>query len=119
MREGSVLLTNGPLLEFEVNGESSGAQVSWDGDSHPLRGQASVVFHRPIESLEVVRNGQVIARQAGDGTSTELSLEFESEITSSAWIAGARGGPVAGGRAPDTSPHEPVVSVKRRQAHPS
>ena len=87
VREGSVLLTNGPLLEFEVNGESSGAQVSWDGDSHPLRGQASVVFHRPIESLEVVRNGQVIARQAGDGTSTELSLEFESEITSSAWIA--------------------------------
>jgi len=87
VRQGAVLLSNGPLLEFEVNGESAGAQVSWEGHTKTLEGQASVVFHRPIESLEIVSNGRVIARQAGDGTTKELTLKFESEISASSWIA--------------------------------
>ena len=87
VRQGAVLLTNGPLLEFDVNGESAGARTSWEGASHRLRGKASVTFHRPIESIEVVCNGKVIARQAGDGSRTQLSLELDAEISSSSWVA--------------------------------
>lgn len=87
VREGAVMLSNGPLLEFTVNGESSGAKESWSGSSKTLKGEASVVFHRPIEKLEIIVNGRVVATQSGDAKKTELQLPFEVAVTESSWIA--------------------------------
>jgi hypothetical protein len=87
IRDGAVLLSNGPLLEFTVNGKSSGAKESWSGSSKTLKGEASVVFHRPIEKLEIIVNGRVVATQSGDAKKTELTLPFEVSVTESSWIA--------------------------------
>ena len=87
VRDGAVLLSNGPLLEFTVNGKSSGAQESWSGDSKTLKGEASVVFHRPIEKLEIIVNGRVVATQGGNAIRKELTLPFEVPIAESSWIA--------------------------------
>ena len=87
VREGAVLVSNGPLLEFAVNEKSSGATESWSGGSYTLKGEASVVFHRPIEKLEIVVNGRIVATQAGDATKTELTLPFEVSVSESSWIA--------------------------------
>jgi hypothetical protein len=87
IRDGAVLLSNGPLLEFTVNAKSSGATESWSGGSKMLKGEASVVFHRPIEKLEIVVNGRVVATQSGDAKKTELKLPFEVSVTKSSWIA--------------------------------
>ncbi len=85
--KGAVLVSNGPLLEFVVNGKSSGATESWSGGSKTLRGEASVVFHRPIEKLEILVNGRAVATQGGDAKQTELKLPFEVSIDESSWIA--------------------------------
>ena len=87
IRRGAVLVSNGPLLEFAVNGESSGAVVSWDGSSKSLQGSATAIFHRPIEKVEIVVNGQVIASRGGDAKRTEISLPFETTVTESSWVA--------------------------------
>ena len=87
IRRGAVLVSNGPLLEFAVNGESSGAVVSWDGSSKSLQGSATAIFHRPIEKVEIVVNGQVIASRDGDAKRTEISLPFETTVTESSWVA--------------------------------
>ncbi len=87
VRRGAVVLTNGPLLELEADGGGPGAVVEWDGDERRVSGRARVAFHRPIESLEIVRNGEVIARQAGDGERTSLTLKFDVALDGSAWIA--------------------------------
>lgn len=87
VRQGAVLVSNGPLLEFTVNGKPSGATESWSGSSKTLKGEASVVFHRPIEKLEIVVNGRVVAIRGGDTEKTALQLPFETEVTESSWIA--------------------------------
>ncbi|HUG81555.1 MAG TPA: CehA/McbA family metallohydrolase [Bryobacterales bacterium] len=87
VRQGAVLVSNGPLLEFAVNGKSSGATSSWTGGAETLKGEASVVFHRPIEKLEIVVNGRVVAAKVGDAKQTELKLPFEVPVSESSWIA--------------------------------
>ena len=61
VRAGQVVVSNGPLLELSVNGASPGATL----DANVAQGEARAVFHRPISSLEIVANGQVVAAHAG------------------------------------------------------
>jgi hypothetical protein len=84
---GAAVVSNGPLLEFAVHGKEAGSVISWTGASHNVEGLATVVFHRPIEKLEIVCNGKVVASQTGDGRQTEISLPFEFPITESSWVA--------------------------------
>ena len=72
VRAGRAVVTNGPLLELTVNGQEPGAVL----DAPVAEGRARVVFHRPIEKLEIIANGQVVAARAGDGAATELTLPF-------------------------------------------
>lgn len=87
VRRGSAVVSNGPLLDFTVNGRGIGSIIDWDGASATVRGEATAVFHRPLDSLEIVANGKVVASRKGDGVKTELSLPFELELTESTWIA--------------------------------
>jgi hypothetical protein len=36
IRRGAVVISNGPLLEFEVNGETSGKIFRWSGESREI-----------------------------------------------------------------------------------
>ena len=87
VRRGAVLLTNGPLLEFSANGASSGAVLEWSERTYTVEGTATAVFYRPIEKVEIVVNGEVVATKAGDGRSKEVSLQYNVPIDASSWIA--------------------------------
>jgi hypothetical protein len=87
IHRGEVVVSNGPLLEFEVNGRPIGSRVLWDGQAHTLEGEARAWFHRPIEKLEIVVNGRVVAERQGDGAATHLTLPFRIEVTESSWAA--------------------------------
>jgi hypothetical protein len=87
IRRGAVVITNGPLLEFAVDGESPGKIFEWRGDSRPIEASAAAVFYRPLLKLELVMNGKVVAGVHGDGSERELTLRFRTNITESAWIA--------------------------------
>ncbi len=73
VREGRVVVSNGPVVEMSVD-EKTG------------RIEASAAFHRPLLSLEVVRNGEVIAK-AGGGTATRLNLTAAANCPESCWVA--------------------------------
>lgn len=87
IRRGAVLITNGPLLEFEVDGETSGKIFDWSGDSKAVAVTATAVFYRPILKVELITNGKVIAVAEGDGQQREMTLRFKANITESSWIA--------------------------------
>ena len=92
VRRGDVVVSNGPLLEFEAGGKSPGAVISWSGREKSgaqrvVTGRASAVFHRPIEKIEIIVNGRVVASKDGDGGSMELSLPFKLSLRESSWIA--------------------------------
>jgi hypothetical protein len=87
VRQGRAVVSNGPLLELTVNGRESGAVIDWRGDSQVVEGTASAVFYRPIELVEIVVNGRVVASRSGDGGQTELSLPFRLTLNESGWVA--------------------------------
>ena len=87
IRHGAVTISNGPLLEFEVNGETSGKVFAWTGQSKDLKATATAVFYRPILKVELILNGQVVATAEGDGKQREITLPFSTAIKESSWIA--------------------------------
>ena len=62
VRHGRTFVTNGPLLGFEVNGREPGTVLEWSAESGPLRVRAAASSVVPFEELEVIANGEVIAR---------------------------------------------------------
>ena len=87
VRRGAVVLTNGPLLEFSVDGQSPGDITVWSGDSHQIQGIARAAYFRPIESIEIVCNGEVVARKPGDRSGDAQQLDFRLELQESSWLA--------------------------------
>jgi hypothetical protein len=84
VKRGAVMLSNGPLLEFSVNGKSSGDVVDWNGESLALEGEASAIFYRPIEHIEFIVNGKVVASK--EGSVNELVLSLNGKISESSWV---------------------------------
>ncbi len=74
VRSGNVVVSNGPLVE-----------LSFDAASGTARATAS--FHRPLESLEVVRNGRVVMAVPGDGILTSLTASVAVDRGESCWVA--------------------------------
>ena len=87
IRRGAVVISNGPLLEFEVEGEPPGKIFTWRGASRGVHAKATAVFYRPLVKLELVMNGKVVAAVEGDGKQRELTLPAALTIDESAWIA--------------------------------
>ena len=87
VRRGDVMVTNGPLLEFSANGHRSGARIDWSGAALDLQGTATASYFRPIEGIEIVRNGKVIARRDGNHEADDLSITFRTTLDDSAWVA--------------------------------
>ena len=81
------MISNGPLLEFEVNGETSGKIFKWSGESKEIDASATAVSYRPILKVEMVLNGKVVAVVEGDGRQRELTLPFKTKVMESSWIA--------------------------------
>ncbi|MCW5980916.1 MAG: CehA/McbA family metallohydrolase [Bryobacteraceae bacterium] len=74
VRTGTAIVTNGPLVEATL--EKNNSVVT-----------AKAGFYRPLEKLEIIRNGEVIAAVSGDGGKTELSLSARVPAGESCWLA--------------------------------
>jgi hypothetical protein len=63
LKAGRSVATNGPLLEVAVNGKPPGAEFPWKA---PLRVKLAIQVHtqEPVERVEVIFNGKVIANQS-------------------------------------------------------
>jgi hypothetical protein len=72
VQEGDVIVTNGPLVELDVR----------DGVA-----TARARFFRPLQKLQIVRNGEVIASVEGDGRRTELTAQNKFDAAESCWLA--------------------------------
>jgi hypothetical protein len=88
LRHGNSFVSNGPLLEFSVNGKPPGSVLE------PARGATLKVvasarqnpdFDR-LDRLELVRNGEVVASVAGDDMQA-LNLEHELVAGHGMWLA--------------------------------
>jgi hypothetical protein len=88
LERGRSFSTNGPVLDLDVDGRSG------PGDRVDIRGRQEVRVRArarsrgPLERLELVVNGEVVAAQAAAGDSVrELTLERTLRPDRSAWAA--------------------------------
>lgn len=85
IRRGEGLVTNGPLVELTVRGNEL---------------HAAAKFYRPLQSLEIVANGKVIARSSGTALTVQLS------VVGPVWVAArASAGPDFPGAATEIQAH--------------
>ena len=87
-RSGHTYVSNGPFLEFRVNGREMGSEVRVArGESLEIVAEASL---NPdidrLNRLEVVVHGDVVARQAANG-GDRVRLETRIEAGGSLWLA--------------------------------
>jgi hypothetical protein len=86
VRAGRTVVTNGPLLQFTVDGESPGAMLRVQ-DHKPMRVQAEARSLVPFDYLEVVVNGKVAAQQTANGVPAAARIETEIALPEGGWLA--------------------------------
>jgi len=89
LRAGRTFVSNGPLLEFLVNGKPPGAVVETE---EPIHVRARALSRLPFDRLEIVQDGNVVAEQSTVNR-REAVFERDLPVERGGWIA-AR---VAGG----------------------
>lgn len=120
-RQGRVYVTNGPFLEFTVNGREMGSELTVEPGT-PLEVVAEALQNPdvgPLSQLEIVVNGEVVAMEpAGGRDRIELRVELPAER--GMWIAAvargeSRSAPAEpstpAGQAPATVAHSAPVYV--------
>jgi hypothetical protein len=91
IKAGRTFATNGPLLEFSLAGKEAGDEVRLPAGDHELEARVRMRSIVPIERVEVVANGEVVAtvplsadRMAAEGT-LKLKASRSSWYTLRAW----------------------------------
>jgi hypothetical protein len=83
---GRTFVTNGPLLELTVGGRGVGQEVRLREDAREVEARVRLWSNVPVDHLEVVSNGQVVAEipTAGDHTRADTALRLP--VAGSAWF---------------------------------
>jgi hypothetical protein len=119
LRAGRTFVTNGPMLRFSIDGQEAGATVKLAAPGRVrLVGEAKSQF--PLEKLEVITGGQVVATASATDDPQRLTINQEVPIDRSGWIAlRARGRRVPGVQAAELFAHTSAiyVEVADRPAH--
>lgn len=83
LRSGRTFISNGPLLDLRVDGQTPGASVNTTG---LLRVTATAVSRLPFDRIQIVYNGEVVAEQSALPNG-ETRLERELQVERGGWIA--------------------------------
>ena len=90
LEAGHTFVSNGPALDFTVNGQLPGSEIKADGKG-TVKIHARALGHEKVglpEVLELVSNDGILHEaRRNDNNSGELSLEVEVNIRRSTWLA--------------------------------
>ncbi len=92
VRAGRTFVTNGPMIALSVDGHAIGDEIAV-APGAVLRVEASAGAAVPIERLELIVNGAVVASGALDADGMHASLDHDLNIDESCWIAARATGP--------------------------
>jgi hypothetical protein len=87
IRAGRTFVTTGPLLTLSVEGLDPGGVLDVPPNGSSVRVRAQVRSPTPVEWLEVVANGKVVATTQEAGPSAEPTLEADVPMPTSGWLA--------------------------------
>jgi hypothetical protein len=93
LRAGRTFATEGPLLDFELDGHMPGERLRLKSATARLRVKARCWSWLPMQRIEIVANGKVVAQAEKAKGVNDLNLSQEITLSKSAWVAARVWGP--------------------------
>ena len=113
VRAGRTISTNGPLLDLVVEGKAIGETIHLpSGAQARLNVQSTAESIWPINMIEIVCNGNVVARAESVGGVRSLSINETIAVSGSGWIAARCAAAEAGPQGYIAAAHTSPVYVK-------
>ena len=85
LKAGRTFVTNAPLLEFSLGGRAIGDEIRLAAGSHRLEARVRVRSNVPIDHLEIIGNGKVVATIPLRGDRTMAGDSVSIPVTQSGW----------------------------------
>ncbi|MEO8032602.1 MAG: CehA/McbA family metallohydrolase [Gemmatimonadota bacterium] len=82
---GRTFATNGPLLDFALNGQPIGSDIKVGASTGSVVARVSLTSYVPVERLEIVGNGKVVATLPLAGSRMRFSGTVTLPISGSGW----------------------------------
>src|SRR5262249_2178091 len=89
IRRGRTFVTNGPVLEFKVDGQGMAAALTLDKAGAGLA-EATVRFDPArdnVKQLEVIENGTIVRTFFREPKTAEICCQFKHHLPEAAWLA--------------------------------
>ena len=88
LEEGRTFITNGPILDLEVDGHRPGDVIRLDKPERP-KAVGRVIGRHDFQTIELIHNGRVVAtgQSKPAGGHFEGELDFSLSINEPGWIA--------------------------------
>jgi len=85
LKGGHTFVTNAPLLEFSLAGRAMGDEIRLPAGEHRLTAHIGLRSNVPIDHLEIIGNGKVVATIALRGDRTAAHDSVSIPVTASGW----------------------------------
>ena len=85
-RAGRSFVSAGPLVYFTLDGKDPGEEIHLEAGTHTMRAVAEVKSITPIELIELLFNGDVVATLEPEGEPLEAVLDEEISVSKSGWF---------------------------------
>ena len=85
IKAGQTFVTNAPLLEFTLGGKEIGAEVRLPRGRHELPARVRMRSIVPIDHLEIIGNGDVVASVPLSGSRMAADTTVTLPVTGSGW----------------------------------
>lgn len=86
VKAGRTMASNGPQLAFQIESRNIGDVIALPAGTHRLEYRAAMRSIAPIEHLEIVHNGRVVASHRFGKDRTRGDMEGEIEVAQSGWL---------------------------------
>ena len=86
-KNGRSFVTTGPLIFLRVNGKEPGDQIDVTAGNRAVTAEVSVESITPIENIDLLYNGKIIATLTPSNDSLKAELRKTVTVTGSGWFA--------------------------------
>jgi hypothetical protein len=86
LRAGRSFVSNGPMLDMSVNGQPIGATIQLTAPGK-VRVKANAQSQYPLDIIEVIHNGKVVASAEATDSGKAASIDQEIPIDTTGWVA--------------------------------